>query len=101
MKNIYTGTNDVGTDQLITGRSEGDIVDIASCAVSVVSTLYESGARNFLFQNVSPPMEQVCLNAFNSLIQMVPLDKTPLYAADSYPVSTDFVVSIISELTNL
>jgi hypothetical protein len=68
---------------------------------SVVSTLYESGARNFLFQNVSPSMKQVCLNTSNPPTQMVPLDKTPLYAADSYPVSTDFVMSIISELTNL
>jgi hypothetical protein len=33
-----------------------NIVDVSKCAVDVVHTLYKSGARKFLFQNVSYPV---------------------------------------------
>ena len=53
---LWLGTNDVGDFGLLTGKhTEGTtIVQVTQCAVSWVKTLYESGARNFLFQNVSP-----------------------------------------------
>jgi hypothetical protein len=50
-----SGTNDVGGDQLITGQAKGNIVDVSSCAVNTIKTLYSHGARNFLFQNVWTP----------------------------------------------
>lgn len=51
---LSAGTNDVGSDQLVTGQSTPgvSIVDVSACAVDVIKTLYKSGARNFLFQNV-------------------------------------------------
>ncbi len=57
-KTIYTlwiGTNDVGSNALLTGSQTPGVtlVDTVSCAVNWVKTLYKSGARNFLFQNVS------------------------------------------------
>ncbi|KAH9926293.1 uncharacterized protein BXZ73DRAFT_102975 [Epithele typhae] len=42
------------------------VVDTTSCAVNWVKVLYQSGARNFIFQN------------------MIPLENTILYAPDSY-----------------
>ncbi|KZV77130.1 carbohydrate esterase family 16 protein [Peniophora sp. CONT] len=66
---IWIGTNDVGPNTLLTGTNVAGnttIVDVTACAVDWVSTLYHSGARNFLLQN------------------MLPLDRTPLYSADSY-----------------
>ena len=57
---LWIGTNDVGANALLTGgQAPGvTIVDTVACAVNWVSTLYESGARNFIFQNVSPPVSQ-------------------------------------------
>ena len=57
-ESIYTlwiGTNDVGRASIITGDQEPGVtlVDVVECAVSWVSTMYNNGARNFLFQNVS------------------------------------------------
>lgn len=51
---LWIGTNDVGNFGLLSGKqTEGTtIVQVAQCAVSWVKTLYDSGARNFLFQNV-------------------------------------------------
>jgi hypothetical protein len=51
---LWIGTNDVGGDQLITGGSAPGttVVDVASCSVDWIKTLYKRGARNFLFQNV-------------------------------------------------
>ena len=52
---LWIGTNDVGANALLTGgQAPGvTIVDTVSCAVNWVKVLYESGARNFIFQNVS------------------------------------------------
>lgn len=55
MYTLWIGTNDVGSACLLTGHQAPGvtIVDIVSCAVSWIHALYASGARNFLFQNVS------------------------------------------------
>ena len=52
---LWIGTNDVGANALLTGgQAPGvTIADTVACAVDWVSTLYKSGARNFIFQNVS------------------------------------------------
>ncbi|KAF8884190.1 GDSL lipase/esterase [Infundibulicybe gibba] len=63
---LWIGTNDVGANALTT-KNEASIVDVAECMVNWVSVLYASGARNFLFQN------------------MIPLQLTTLYSANSYP----------------
>ena len=55
MYTLWIGTNDVGDSALLTGQqTQGTtIVQVTQCAVNWVKTLYDSGARNFLFQNVS------------------------------------------------
>ena len=52
---LWIGTNDVGATALLTGSQVAGVtlVDTVSCAVNWVKTLYKSGARNFVFQNVS------------------------------------------------
>ena len=52
---LWIGTNDVGRAALITGDQVPGVtlVNVVECAVSWVQTMYDSGARNFLFQNVS------------------------------------------------
>lgn len=46
----------MGANALLTGEKDGaTVVDAVTCAVNWVKTLYLSGARNFLFQNVSGP----------------------------------------------
>ncbi|KAM5530586.1 hypothetical protein V8D89_015745 [Ganoderma adspersum] len=69
MYTLWIGTNDVGPEGLLTGKQAGGVtlVDTVSCAVNWVQTLYNSGARNFIFQN------------------MVPLEAAPLYLVNSYP----------------
>lgn len=51
---LWIGTNDVGADTLITGKQtpRTTIVQVTQCAISWIRTLYASGARNFLIQNV-------------------------------------------------
>ena len=51
---LWLGTNDLGVNSLIVGEGSTGVtlVDTVTCAVNWVSTLYKSGARNFLFQNV-------------------------------------------------
>lgn len=65
---IWIGTNDVGSGCLLTGDNAPGVtvVDTTKCAVNWVKTMYESGARNFLFQN------------------MVPLHRSPMYKRDAY-----------------
>jgi len=65
---LWIGTNDVGVGELLTGQSTPgvNIVNTSACVVSWVKELYDTGARNFLVQN------------------MVPLDHVPLYSPDSY-----------------
>ncbi len=52
---LWIGTNDVGDSELLTGSQTPGVtvVDTVTCAVNWVTTLYNSGARNFIFQNVS------------------------------------------------
>ncbi|KAF9065311.1 GDSL lipase/acylhydrolase [Rhodocollybia butyracea] len=66
---LWIGTNDVGVGALLTGGGMKGVslVDTVACAINWVKVMYESGARNFIFQN------------------MIPLQNTVLYAADSYP----------------
>ncbi|KAH9916237.1 hypothetical protein B0H21DRAFT_781973 [Amylocystis lapponica] len=65
---LWIGTNDVGVGALLTGSQTPGVtlVDTIDCAVNWISVMYESGARNFVFQN------------------MLPLERTILYSADSY-----------------
>ena len=53
---LWIGTNDVGAGALLTGEQTrgATIVEVTRCAVGWVRTLYASGARNFLLQNVRP-----------------------------------------------
>ncbi|KAF9233570.1 carbohydrate esterase family 16 protein [Melanogaster broomeanus] len=69
MYTIWIGTNDLGAGALLTGSDAPDvsIVQVRQCAVEVLRTLYESGARNFIMQNI------------------LPLDLTILYSNYSYP----------------
>ena len=51
---LWIGTNDVGVNSLITGSAKGaTVVNTTECAVSFIKVMYQNGARNFLFQNVS------------------------------------------------
>ena len=54
MYTLWIGTNDIGRDALLTGGGAPGVtvVDTTACAVSWITTLYKSGARNFIFQNV-------------------------------------------------
>lgn len=48
------GTNNVGANALLRLTTLGvTIADTVTCAINAIRTLYTSGARNFLFQNVS------------------------------------------------
>ena len=51
---LWIGTNDVGDGGLLTGHQTPGVtvVDTVTCAVNWVKMLYNSGARNFIFQNV-------------------------------------------------
>jgi len=48
---LWIGTNDL-ENALLTGSDNTSLVDITACMVNWVTTLYNSGAQNFLFQNV-------------------------------------------------
>lgn len=54
---LWIGTNDVGVGELISGQAVSgvSIVNTSACAVSWVKKLYDTGARNFFFQNVILP----------------------------------------------
>ncbi|KAI0683582.1 GDSL lipase/esterase [Cytidiella melzeri] len=66
---LWIGTNDVGANALLVGQGAPGVslANTTECAVNWVNVLYESGARNFLFQN------------------MLPLNEVSLYSANSYP----------------
>jgi len=65
---VWIGTNDVGANALLTGSDPGvSLVPVRQCAVNAVKQLYDSGARNFIFNN------------------MLTLDRTILYSNYSYP----------------
>ncbi|VDC02525.1 unnamed protein product [Peniophora sp. CBMAI 1063] len=66
---LWIGTNDIGPRSILTGGDvahNATIVDVTECAVDWVSTLYQQGARNFLFQN------------------MVPQERLPIYQTQAY-----------------
>lgn len=50
---LWIGTNDVGSNALLTGSDNASLVDVTECMVNWVKVLHASGARNFLFQNVA------------------------------------------------
>lgn len=50
---LWIGTNDLGVGTLLTEELDASLVEVTDCMVSWVKMLYDSGARNFLFQNVS------------------------------------------------
>lgn len=49
---LWIGTNDLGENALLTGSDNASLVDVTACMVNWVTTLYNCGAQNFLFQNV-------------------------------------------------
>lgn len=51
---IWMGTNDIGPNSIISGSNDASVMDVANCLVGSVQALYDAGARNFLFHNVSP-----------------------------------------------
>ena len=57
---LWIGTNDVGDGALLTGHGAPGVtvVDTVTCAVNWVQTLYNSGARNFIFQNVGRSLQK-------------------------------------------
>lgn len=50
---IWMGTNDIGPNSIISGSNNASVLDVANCLVGSVQSLYQNGARNFLFHNVS------------------------------------------------
>ncbi|KAF6752808.1 GDSL lipase/acylhydrolase [Ephemerocybe angulata] len=66
---LWIGTNDVGSNALLTGNpgTKASLVAVTDCMVNWVKVLYESGVRNFIFQN------------------MIPLETIPMYAPVSWP----------------
>jgi len=67
---LWIGTNDLGPNTLLTAVevvNNATIADVTNCTVQWAKTLYDGGARNFLFQNI------------------IPLDRLPIYSVDSYP----------------
>jgi hypothetical protein len=54
MYTIWIGTNDLGVNALLTGSDAPgvSIVPVRECVINVLKRLYESGARNFIIQNV-------------------------------------------------
>ncbi|KAH7097804.1 SGNH hydrolase [Auriculariales sp. MPI-PUGE-AT-0066] len=53
---LWFGTNDVGIGNILTGDATPGVtvVDTTKCTVNAVKTLYDLGARNFLFMNMIP-----------------------------------------------
>ena len=90
-ESIYTlwiGTNDVSCNALLTGEGVpgATLVNTTECAVDWVKVLYDHGARNFLFQNVSVVMRSNAdKHQLTPPLQLIPLQKTILYSVDSYP----------------
>jgi len=83
---IWIGTNDVGVNALLTGSNAPatSIVEVRQCAIDVLKILYESGARNFIMQNVSVRTLTHCFK-LTLRVQILPLDLTILYSNYSYP----------------
>jgi hypothetical protein len=82
---LWIGTNDVGANSLVTGSNNASIVDVVGCMVDWVRVLYASGARNFIMQNVRSLPFLAFRVVLNPPLQMIPLELTILYSANSYP----------------
>lgn len=80
---MWIGTNDVGAGCLLTGNQAPGVtlVDVTACAVKSIKTLYDGGARNFIFQN------------------MVPLQKSPMYKKDAY--TTTYWTEPVANMTEM
>lgn len=52
---LWIGTNDIGSNALLTGGMAPGVslVDVVECSVNWIKVLFDHGARNFIFQNVS------------------------------------------------
>lgn len=81
---LWIGTNDVGGNALLSNPGNSSIVDVTTCMVNWVSTMYEKGARNFLFQNVSAIIGHLLCTMLTLSLQMVPLQHVPMYTPDAY-----------------
>jgi phospholipase/lecithinase/hemolysin len=57
---IWMGTNDIGPNSIISASNNASVLDVANCLVGSVQTLYNAGARNFLFHNVSSKDISLC-----------------------------------------
>lgn len=75
MYTIWIGTNDLGANALLTGSdaSTTSIVEVRQCAVDVLNMLYESGARNFIMQNVSAQSLGHCVLSSTCVYRYCPL----------------------------
>jgi hypothetical protein len=81
---LWIGTNDLGVSALLTEKQKASLVDVTACMVNWVKTLYDNGARNFLFQNASI-LTFVMNDLVMNFLQMIPLETVPIYSANSYP----------------
>lgn len=87
---LWIGTNDLGESALLTGDDAASLVDVTNCMVNWVKVLYESGARNFIFQNVSVGTCDNTLGIRTKLIEygveskINPLQHTILYSSTGY-----------------
>ena len=63
MYTIWIGTNDLGVNALLTGSDAPhvSIVSVRQCAVDALKRLYDSGARNFIIQNVRRALAELRL----------------------------------------
>ncbi|KAG6820035.1 hypothetical protein H0H93_006270 [Arthromyces matolae] len=61
---LWIGTNDLGVNSIISDSNTASLVEVTSCMVNWVKVLYESGARNFLFQNEHYAMERLHDSAY-------------------------------------
>jgi hypothetical protein len=86
MYTLWIGTNDVGVNSLLVGQGTPGVslVNSTECAINWLKVLYESGARNFLFQNVSFRIVRELIVTYQ-ILKMLPLHEVPLYSANSYP----------------
>lgn len=83
---LWIGTNDVGANALLTGSAPtATVANTTECAVNFVKTMFENGARNFLFQNVRS--KSAILEAFRSTSTNPPDDS----AATHHSVLVRFV----------
>jgi len=71
---LWIGTNDVGSNALLTGSDQASLVDVTECMTNWVSVLYSSGARNFVIPKHDPTPTSITLRL--SIISGPLLDRT-------------------------